>query len=45
MASTNNLFDTLALTSIDEDRIPATGIVRGRLLNGRAISMTARLDF
>ena len=40
-----NLFDTLALTSIDEDRIPATGIVRGRLLNGRAISMTARLDF
>jgi outer membrane receptor protein involved in Fe transport len=40
-----NLFDTLALTSIDEDRIPATGIVRGRLLNGRAISLTARLDF
>jgi outer membrane receptor protein involved in Fe transport len=40
-----NLFDVLALTSIDEDRIPASGIVRGRVLNGRAISATARLDF
>ncbi len=40
-----NLFDTRALTSIDEDRIPASGIVRGRVLNGRAISATARLDF
>lgn len=40
-----NLFDTLALTGIDEDRIPASGIVRGRLLNGRAISATARFDF
>ena len=40
-----NLFDTLALTGIDEDRIPASGIVRGRLLNGRAMSVTARIDF
>lgn len=40
-----NLFDTVALTGIDEDRIPATGLVRGRLLNGRAISTTVRLDF
>ncbi len=40
-----NLFDVVALTSIDEDRIPTTGIVRGRLLNGRAISAMARLDF
>lgn len=40
-----NLFDTLALTGIDEDRIPASGIVRGRLMNGRAISTTLRLDF
>lgn len=40
-----NLFDAIALTSIDEDRIPVSGIVRGRLLNGRAISATARLDF
>ncbi|RSV21024.1 TonB-dependent receptor [Sphingomonas sp. ABOLH] len=40
-----NLFDTVALTGIDEDRIPASGIVRGRLLNGRAISTTLRLDF
>lgn len=40
-----NLFDVVALTGIDEDRLPATGIVRGRLLNGRAISATARFDF
>lgn len=40
-----NLFDTLALTSIDEDRIPASGVVRGRLLTGRAVSLTARFDF
>lgn len=40
-----NLFDVVALTGIDEDRIPASGIVRGRLLNGRAISATMRFDF
>ena len=40
-----NLFDTIALTGIDEASIPASGIVRGRLLNGRAISTTLRLDF
>lgn len=40
-----NLFDVVALTGIDEDRLPASGIVRGRLLTGRAISATARLDF
>jgi outer membrane receptor protein involved in Fe transport len=40
-----NLFDAVALTGIDEDRIPASGIVRGRLLTGRAISTTLRLDF
>ncbi len=40
-----NLFDVVALTGIDEDRIPTSGIVRGRLLNGRAISATARFDF
>ncbi|MDJ0275667.1 TonB-dependent receptor [Sphingomonas sp. 2R-10] len=40
-----NLFDVVALTGIDEDRIPASGIVRGRLLTGRAISATVRLDF
>ncbi|WP_341207355.1 TonB-dependent receptor [uncultured Sphingomonas sp.] len=40
-----NLFDAVALTGIDEDRIPTSGIVRGRLLTGRAISTTLRLDF
>lgn len=40
-----NLFDTIALTGIDEASIPASGIVRGRLLNGRAISTTLHLDF
>lgn len=40
-----NLFDELALTSIDEDRIPAAGIVRVRLLTGRTVSLTARFDF
>ncbi|WP_404366845.1 TonB-dependent receptor domain-containing protein [Sphingomonas sp. MMS24-J45] len=40
-----NLFDTIALTGIDEATIPASGIVRGRLLNGRAISTTLRFDF
>lgn len=39
-----NLFDTIALTGIDEDRIPASGIVRGRLLTGRAILGTVRFD-
>ena len=40
-----NLFDVVALTGIDEDRIPASGIVRGRLLNGRAVSGTIQLGF
>lgn len=40
-----NLFDEVALTGIEEDRIPASGIVRGRLFTGRAVSLTARLDF
>lgn len=40
-----NLFDVVAVTSIEEDRIPATGLLRARLLNGRAISATARFDF
>ena len=40
-----NLFDTIALTGIDEASIPASGILRGRLLNGRAISTTLHLDF
>ncbi|QQV76929.1 TonB-dependent receptor [Sphingomonas aliaeris] len=41
----NNLFDTLAIVSVDEAAIPATGIVRVRPLNGRTVSATARFDF
>jgi len=41
----NNLFDVRALTAFDDAAIPASGIVRGRLLNGRTVSATARLDF
>ena len=45
MASANNLFDTLAVGAIDDPSIPATGIVRARILNGRPVSATARLAF
>lgn len=41
----SNLFDVRAFTAIDDAAIPATGIVRGRVLNGRTVSATARLDF
>ncbi|WP_164523591.1 hypothetical protein [Sphingomonas sp. S-NIH.Pt15_0812] len=45
MASANNLFDPLAVGAIDDPSIPATGIVRARILNGRPVSATARLAF
>jgi len=45
MASANNLFDTLAVGAIDDPSIPATGIVRPRIWNGRPVSATARLAF
>jgi outer membrane receptor protein involved in Fe transport len=41
----NNLFDVFAFTGIDDAAIPASGVVRARLLNGRTVSATARFDF
>ncbi len=41
----NNLFDVAAFTGFDESSIPASGIVRGRPLNGRTVSATVRFDF
>ena len=38
-----NLFDVLALTAIDDSTIPASGVVRGRLLTGRTVSASVRL--
>lgn len=39
-----NLFDVLALTSIDDATVPSSGVVRGRLLTGRTISASLRLS-
>ncbi|MDR6786819.1 outer membrane receptor protein involved in Fe transport [Sphingomonas sp. BE138] len=41
----SNLFDTRAFVAIDDATLPASGIVRGRVLNGRTVSATARFDF
>lgn len=41
----SNLFNVRAFSAFDDATIPATGIVRGRPLNGRNTSLTARLDF
>ncbi|MGE7204389.1 TonB-dependent receptor domain-containing protein [Sphingomonas sp. NPDC019816] len=41
----SNLFDVAAFTGFDEASIPASGIVRGRPLNGRTVSATVRFDF
>lgn len=40
-----NLFDVQAFTSFEEAAIPASGIIRGRLLNGRTVSVTAGFGF
>ena len=40
-----NLFNVIAITAFDDAAISATGIVRGRPLNGRNTSLTARFDF
>jgi hypothetical protein len=45
MASANTLFDTRAVGAIDDPSIPATGIIRARIWNGRPVSATARLAF
>jgi outer membrane receptor protein involved in Fe transport len=41
----SNLFDVLAITSISDPTIPASGIVRAHTLTGRTVSATARFDF
>ncbi len=40
-----NLFDVLAITAIDDAVIPAVGVTRAHVLNGRTISASLRLDF
>lgn len=40
-----NLFDVLAITAIDDAVIPATGVARAHVLNGRTISASVRFDF
>lgn len=44
MVNANNLFNTLAVGAIDDPSIPAAGIVRARIFNGRTVSATARLS-
>ncbi|MDP5279267.1 TonB-dependent receptor [Sphingomonas sp. DG1-23] len=41
----SNLFDELAITAIDDAVIPATGVARAHVLNGRTISASVRFDF
>ena len=40
-----NLFDVLAITAIDDNTIPAVGVARAHVLNGRTISASLRFDF
>jgi outer membrane receptor protein involved in Fe transport len=40
-----NLFDELAITAIDDAVIPAVGVARAHVLNGRTISASVRFDF
>lgn len=40
-----NLFDVIAITAIDDPVIPATGVARGHVLNGRTIAASVRFDF
>lgn len=40
-----NLFDVLAITAIDDPVIPAVGVARAHVLNGRTISASLRFDF
>lgn len=41
----SNLFDTKAIVAVEQATLPASGIVEAHLLTGRAVSVTARLDF
>jgi outer membrane receptor protein involved in Fe transport len=40
-----NLFDVIAITAIDDAVIPAVGVARAHVLNGRTISASVRFDF
>lgn len=40
-----NLFDVIAITAIDDAVIPAVGVARAHVLNGRTISASIRFDF
>ena len=40
-----NLFDVIAITAIDDAVIPAVGVARAHVLNGRTISAAVRFDF
>ncbi|NYT40116.1 TonB-dependent receptor [Sphingomonas sp. R-74633] len=40
-----NLFDVVAITAIDDAVIPAAGVARAHVLNGRTISGSVRFDF
>ncbi len=41
----SNLFDVIAITAVDDAVIPATGVVRGHVLNGRTVAASVRFDF
>lgn len=41
----SNLFDVTAISGFDDAAIPSSGILRARVLDGRTVSATARLDF
>lgn len=45
MLNVDNLFDKEAFIEITTPSVPANGIGLGRAVNGRTISMTARVDF
>jgi outer membrane receptor protein involved in Fe transport len=40
-----NLFDVIAITAIDDLTIPAVGVAKAHVLNGRTISASVRFDF
>ena len=41
----NNIFDAIGVTEAEEGSIPTNGIVRGRPLTGRSLSMSLKFDF
>jgi outer membrane receptor protein involved in Fe transport len=41
----NNLFNAIGVTEAEEGSIPTNGIVRGRPLPGRSVSMSIKFDF